>query len=75
MTGFIVLFRIFIVIGVIGFIIFIASKNSAKKGKPIGTLDDIEKESIEIINKKNEIRGVTEQTQDQINNINKNLNS
>jgi beta-lactam-binding protein with PASTA domain len=75
MTGFIVLFRIFIVIGVIGFILFMVSKNHAKKSKPVGSLDDIEKESIEIINKKNEIRGVTEQTQEQINNINKNLNS
>ncbi len=76
MNGILVLSRIFIVIAVLCGILWILVPDLfKKKTKPTNpsTLDEIEKDTIDILNKKNEIRGVTEQTQKQINNINKNL--
>jgi peptidoglycan hydrolase CwlO-like protein len=44
-----------------------------RKRKPVSSLDELEKESEEIVEKKQKIRGETEKTQSKINNINKNL--
>ena len=75
MEGFVLFFRfIFICVALAVFIyIVLPDIYGNKKPKSSSTLDEIEKESIEILNKKQEIRGVTEQTQTQINNINQNL--
>lgn len=75
MTGIIVLIRIFIIIAGLLAILWVLVPDlfKNKKKSVVTSLDEIEKETIEILNKTNEIRGVTDQTQKQINNINKNL--
>ncbi len=75
--GLIIIFRIILVLIVLFVLIYFLLpdifKKSPEKKKELNSLEEIEKQSLEILNEKRVIRGVTDQTQKTINQIHKNL--
>jgi predicted RND superfamily exporter protein len=75
MEGFVLIFRFLLVCAVLLVILYIVLPDiyGKKEVKSATTLDEIEKETLAILSKKQEIRSVTDQTQAQLDNINQNL--
>jgi predicted PurR-regulated permease PerM len=76
MIGLSLIFRFLLVVIILLVVLYVMLPDIYGKPKEIlsqSSLDELEKESIDILNKSRIIRDATDQTQEQINNINQNL--